>query len=288
MSDNEICNTRLGKIEYCLEGEGTVVLFVHGGHGSCRSDFRQQHLLDNGFSVLIPSRPGYAGTPIESGKSAAATAHLFGALCESLGIKEVFVVGVSAGGPTALEFARLYPGLVKKLVLESAVVKPWFHKLTFEYYGSKIIFHPKRQKRFWVNLCKKLEEDERKTLLGNIKLFSKLNPAEVLQRLNDEEIEVLKTGSVTANDSGSGFFHDVEHRASHIEDITCPVLIIHSRNDGSVPFSHAEYARDHIKNSQLFSAPTDSHFIYIGPGSQEVLQKRLAFLLADCAIAVHA
>ncbi|MBN2280193.1 MAG: prolyl oligopeptidase family serine peptidase [Candidatus Marinimicrobia bacterium] len=83
---------------------------------------------------------------------------------------------------------------------------------------------------------------------------------------------------VTDNNSGTGFIYDVDHRAKNIEQIKCPVLIIHSKNDGSVPFSHAEYANKKIKQSELFVAPTDSHFIYIGQGSEEVLRKRFEFL----------
>ncbi|MBN2050803.1 MAG: alpha/beta hydrolase, partial [Spirochaetales bacterium] len=96
--------------------------------------------------------------------------------------------------------------------------------------------------------------------------------------LNSEEIELLKQAMVTGNDSGEGFFYDVEHRAKDIDTIRCPTLITHSRKDGSVPFSHAEHAHSRIQNSELFEAPTASHFMYFGPGSKEVLERRLAFL----------
>lgn len=31
----EVVKTRLGWIEYCSIGEGTPVLFLHGGHSNC-------------------------------------------------------------------------------------------------------------------------------------------------------------------------------------------------------------------------------------------------------------
>lgn len=278
MQDIRIATTDRGQIEYALAGEGPTILIVHGGHGSCCSDYKQQQLLDAGFSVLFPSRPGYGGTPIESGKTAEATAGLLAALLGALHIGTVGVIGNSAGGPVALEFAKRYPALTRKLVLEAAVVKPWFHPLTFEYYGSKLIFSPKRQARFWQSLRKKLEENETKTLTDNMKRFTKLPPAHVIQRMTPQDIEALKVSMVTGNDSGTGFVFDVDHRARDIERISCPTLIIHSKNDAAVPFAHAEYARDRIPNAELFIAGTDSHFLYIGPGSQEVLNRRLAFL----------
>lgn len=278
MNDIKTCKTEKGKVEYSLTGRGPTVLIVHGGHSSCRGDYGNQVLIDNNFSVLIPTRPGYYGTPITSGTTAEATADLFVALLKKLDIKKVIVIGSSAGGPVALEFVRKYPDMAEKLILEAAVVKPWFHRLTVQYYGVKVIFNPKRQRKFWQNLIKKLNDNPEKTLVDNMKLFTKLNPKTVLERINDDDIKLLKDAMITGNDSGNGFIYDVEHRAKKINEILCSTLIIHSRNDGSVPFSHAEYAHKMIKNSILFEAPTDSHFIYIGPGSKEVLKKRMSFI----------
>jgi pimeloyl-ACP methyl ester carboxylesterase len=241
----------------------------------------QQELIENGFSVLIPTRPGYQGTPITSGKTAESTADLFAALLEKLEIKKVIVIGNSAGGPAALEFAKRYPIIVEKLILEAAVVKPWFHKLTYQYYGAKVVFHPRRQRKFWQNLTNKVIAHPEKTLIDTIKLFTKLDPRTVVDRMSAKDIERLKKAMITGNDSGEGFMHDVEHRAKNIDQITCPTLIIHSKNDASVPFSHAEYAHKMIENSVLFKAPTDSHFIYLGPGSEKVLEKRMTFIKTE-------
>ena len=278
MRNTGICITDRGKIEYSLEGNGTTVLIVHGGHSSCRGNFDQEQLVEKGYSVLIPTRPGYGATPIESGKTAEATADLFAALLETLKIEKVSVIGISAGGPTALEFAKRYPEKMNRLILEAAIVKPWFHRLTIKYYAAKIIFSPGNQKGFWDGLKRKLQNDERKTLLDNIKLFTRLKPEDVLNKMDDDDLRVLKESMVTGNDSGTGFIYDIEHRARNIEAICCPTLIIHSKNDGCVPISHAEYAAGKIKNSELFLAPTDSHFLYIGYGSEKVIEKRMQFL----------
>ncbi len=278
MNGIETCDTEKGRIEYRQTGAGPTVLIVHGGHDSCRGDYGQRILIDNNYSILIPTRPGYRGTPISSGTTAESTADLFAALLKRLDINRVIVIGNSAGGPVALQFVKRYPDVVEKLLLEAAVVKPWFHKLTVQYYGVKVIFNPKRQRKFWQNLAKKLNENQETTLSDTMKLFTKCNPRDVLGRMSNEDIESLKKALVTNNDSGEGFVHDVEHRVKNINEITCPTLIIHSRNDASVPFLHAEYAHKMIKNSELFEAPTDSHFIYLGPGSREVLEKRMAFI----------
>ncbi len=278
MKEIKICGTEKGKVEYVLEGSGPVVLIFHGGHGSCFSECKQQVLINNGFSVLLPSRPGYGGTPIESGKNVEATAALFAALLKKLGIEKVSVIGISAGGPAALVFAEKYPELTEKLVLESAVVRTWFSKLSIQYYAVKVMFNPRRQKKFWSRLKYGLEKNEKKILADNLKLFTKLDPSYILSKLSEREIQSLKEYMVTKNDSGNGFVADVDHRAGDIGKISCPVLIIHSKNDGCLPFSHAEYAHDKIVNSELFVSPAESHFIYVGSGSKETLEKRVSFL----------
>lgn len=279
MEEVRICDTEKGRIEYSLSGNGPTVMVVHGGHDSCRGDYLNFQMAENNFSVLIPTRPGYRGTPITSGRSAEATADLFAALLKELNLKKVYLIGNSAGGPVSLEFARRYPELVQKLILEAAVIKPWFHKLTFQYYGAKIIFHPKRQRLFWQRLEEKLNKSPEKTLIDTLKLFTTLNPKTVLARMSDREISLLKMAMITGNDSGEGFVYDIEHRAKNIHEIICPTLIIHSKNDASVPFSHAEYAAKRIKNSKLIEASTDSHFLYFGPGSKEVFENRMAFIM---------
>lgn len=279
MNEIKNCETEKGSIEYILAGCGPTVLIVHGGHDSCRGNYMQQKIIENKFSVLIPTRPGYRGTPITSGTTAESTAELFAALLRKLEIKKVTVIGNSAGGPVALEFAKRFPETVEKLILESAVVKPWFHRLTYQYYGVKFIFNPKRQSKFWQNLTRQYEKNPEKTLINTMKLFSRLDPKKVINRMNAKELELLKIAMITGNDSGEGFVYDVEHRVKNIEEITCPTLIIHSKNDASVHFSHAEYAHKKINKSQLFEAPTDSHFLYLGPGSNEIHKKRMAFIM---------
>lgn len=70
----------------------------------------------------------------------------------------------------------------------------------------------------------------------------------------------------------------MDHRAKKISTITVPTLIMHSKNDGSVSFGHAQCAHKQIQGAELFSAPVNSHFMYIGSGSDKVLKKRLDFL----------
>ncbi|MBN2442440.1 MAG: alpha/beta hydrolase [Spirochaetales bacterium] len=275
MVKNYKCNR--GTIEYKIRGKGPAVLIFHGGHDSCRGYFKSDVLVDNGFSVLIPTRPGYRGTDLSVGRSCQESAFSFYTLLDTLKIDNVAVIGVSAGGPTALAFAKNHGDKVRCLILESAVTKPWFHYFTFHYWVCRNLLSAKNQGKFWHNLNEKVQKNPYQQTVKTLKLFTKENSKTVYSSYTDKEKDLIKE-LLFDNDSGEGFVPDMEHRAGALKMIACPTLIIHSHADASVPFSHATYAHQQIKSSELFIAPVSSHFLYLGPGSDTVLNKRLDFL----------
>ena len=141
-------------IEYTSKGDGPVILNLHGGHSNSQENFGYQPLLDAGYSILTPSRPGYGRTDVEIGKTAAQTAASLIKLLDHLEIDQVYLIGVSAGGPTAIYLAANYPSRIKKLVLESAASKAWLSRSDFDYKLGKLIFNPKFQHVTWFMLRK--------------------------------------------------------------------------------------------------------------------------------------
>src|SRR5262245_13055488 len=120
-ADSRIVQTSLGPVEYGTRGEGPVILHFHGGNVGHNGWFFLEHLVLAGYQVLTPDRPGYLGTPIDNGGSPEQQADLAAALLERLGIERVAVVGISAGGPGAIEFAARHASRVDAPVLLSAI-----------------------------------------------------------------------------------------------------------------------------------------------------------------------
>src|SRR5262245_40746284 len=118
---SRIVQTALGPVEYGTRGEGPVILHFHGGNVGHNGWFFLEHLVLAGYQVLTPDRPGYLGTPIGNGGSPEQQADLAAALLDSLGIERVAVVGISAGGPGAIQFAARHADRVDALVLLSAI-----------------------------------------------------------------------------------------------------------------------------------------------------------------------
>lgn len=74
-----------------------------------------------GYRLLTPDRPGYLGTLLANNGSPEAQADLAAALLDALAIDTVAVVGISAGGPGALQFVLRHPDRAKALILLSAI-----------------------------------------------------------------------------------------------------------------------------------------------------------------------
>ena len=275
--ESQIIKTDVGTIEYTLEGKGKTVLIIHGGNDNCFTDIKQQHLIDDGYQVLVPSRPGYGKTSIEFGKTASEQADFLKILLDSLKINKAAILANSAGGAVALEFAKKYSENTACLIMEEAITKTWVPKFSAQYFGMKYLMHPKRQSKLWEKQRAEFENTRIKHLNRICKIFSTLKPEYVLSEWDENDIEFYEKMLSQLN-SGHGFINDVDHKAKDIHLITVPTLIIHSPFDKNVPFSHALYAHKKIRNSELFVAPALSHIIYMGKDCKYILDKRISFL----------
>lgn len=283
---SKIIQTTNGPVEFTMEGQGDAVLFIHGGNGTCFSNFRQEPLLREGFRVLIPSRPGYGQTPISAGRTAAEQAGMLAALLSALQVESVSLIGASAGGPTGLEFARRYPAMTRCLILEEAVTTTWVPRWFPQYWAMKWFLHPRRQEKTWQSQRRQFQEDRQAHLISLAKMFSLLDPQEVVSQWDQEDIDYYQE-LLFSFDSGPGFIHTMDHKAMDIQEIRAPVLIMHSMHDRNVPFHHALNAYRKIQGSELFAVPPLSHLIYMGEGKEAVLERRLAFLEAHKSAAVN-
>ena len=122
--NSQIAQTSKGPIEYTLTGNGPMVLVCHGTSSNCFASEVTIPLVEAGFSVLTPSRPGYGRTPLNVGRTAAQAAQALIALLDSLSIQMCSVIAISGGGPTGIALAAGLPQRVSHLILVEAVSSP--------------------------------------------------------------------------------------------------------------------------------------------------------------------
>ena len=121
---SRVIQTPCGPIEYAEAGSGPALLSIHGAGGGFDQGLAlAAPLARNGYRAIAMSRFGYLRTPVPSRPSIALQAAAHACLLDALGLRSAAVIGVSAGAPSALEFALNYSARCKALVL---LVPGWY------------------------------------------------------------------------------------------------------------------------------------------------------------------
>lgn len=274
-----VAETEAGPIEYAEGGSGRVILLLHGGSSSCRERIVHPPLANAGFRLIVPSRPGRGRTPLSVGRTAAAAADAMAGLLAALGIERAMVVAVSSAGPTAVAFAARHPERVSGLVLQSAVACP----------ASSPWGRPASHRRFYTG-CHGL----RWRLLGlaarllprliavrMLAVTSTRDTLDIRARLRRSDLEAVRR-FFSCDSSAAGALADWDHEVSDADlaAVRAPALIVHARDDRSVPFAGAERAHALIPGSQIVAPGAGGHFLWIGPGAEEITQRVISFLKA--------
>jgi pimeloyl-ACP methyl ester carboxylesterase len=274
-----VAQTKEGQIEYTLRGQGPVVLKLTGSMEDCESSGGNAALLGAGFSILTPSRPGYGKTPLSVGRTAPEAADAMVALIDTLGISNVDVIAESAGGPTALYLAARHPERVRKLILKEAVSK-YAKDLNPKNYETVRKFYTSQ---YWYT-CPMLKMmarvAPRKLARVTMSIFGAHDPDEAIKGMSKADIKGLCDFYLRWRGSwNKAANNDLEQTTedSVLDSIKAPTLIVHSREDGSVPFTSAEYSHAHIVASELWEAPTWNHMT-LGHGAYKVDSKVVEFL----------
>lgn len=270
---HQIANTAKGPIEYRLEGRGPTVLVLNGGHCSRNTRLSHERLAEHGCSVLTPSRPGYDDTPSYVGVTAPEAADALAALLDALNIPTADVIGISAAGPTALEFARRHPGKIRKLVLESAVATAWDERTKK---GARLLFG-RTEKITWglARLALKLAPSAVIRII--MRELTTLDVDKVIARMSPDDLAFVRS-IIEASQSGTGFLNDLDHVAGDLSAIAAPILAIYSPFDRAVPPRNALRVARETATCELFEVRADSHLIWIGEFADAVWRRRLTFL----------
>jgi pimeloyl-ACP methyl ester carboxylesterase len=238
----------------------------------CRETIFQKGLDPNKFCFITPSRPGYGNTPLtDYNKTPKETASLIIALLNELKLTKVTVMGISAGGLTALEIAANYPDRVDKLVLMSALTKNWFAKSDSIYKKGKKFFAPPMEKFTW--LVYRLFFRLFPLIMTRI-MFKALSTYRPIEFTEDEFKEVKQL--TTNMRSGHGFVNDLDQTIDQeiLSGITCSTLILHSENDNMLDDSHPQNAKGKIYNSKLITFKNRwGHLLWPGSDYEPILKE---------------
>jgi pimeloyl-ACP methyl ester carboxylesterase len=284
----KIIETKCGKIEIDLtEGEGPVLMGLHGGLGGidqCRAaiDFAAKD-----FRLLSLSRPGFLGTPLESGKSLEEQADLFAAALDELGIDKVAVFSISAGGLTAYTFAARHPERVWALITADSI-SGYYDMPETAGPVTQMIFLSDPGQKILQKMTKAKPDAFIKEIFKSEAYYTKEQMKKHLDFvLNDPYARDFVTAFMNTmypykpRKAGTMNDIDISRTISHlpVEMIKCPVLVVHGTHDADVKFYDGVYAYEHIENAEKIWIEEGSHLCFwINPKSKEAQEQAIAFL----------
>lgn len=252
LAKSSVVMTARGPVEYAEIGRGPAVLMIHGtpgGYDEWLNTLEATHAANDGFRYILPSRPGYLRTPLGDGAAPAEQANVLAALLDELHIRAVAVIGVSGGGPAALQFAIRYPDRCTALVLEEAVVRSLHEPASNLPTGT-------------------LAADYR-----DFQLYLLYEAAGLYGMSKPQYAEAMAIARAQLRASApyslrrAGLLNDLmqEGRIGNwpLSQIHCPTLILQGTADQNVPPADAKYAHAQIAESQLKELPGADHLMII-------------------------
>lgn len=106
------------RVAYIDEGQGEVLMLLHGMAGSSASWRSVIRPLSRQFRVVAPDLPGHGeSTKPRSDYSLGAFAVLLRDLLDELGVTAATIVGHSLGGGIAMQFMYQHPDYTRRLIL---------------------------------------------------------------------------------------------------------------------------------------------------------------------------
>ena len=270
-------------MEAIRAGDGPPVLFVHGTPGGADASLAMgRFLLDAGFALIAPSRPGYLGTPLAGRESFDAQADLHAALLEALGHDRAGLVAWSGGGPSGYRLAVRHPELVSALVAFAAVSGPY--SSPNEGVEDRLVMETRPGN--WL-LRKLVDHAPKTTVNGTLRAEGDLSRSELKEQVSaamadERQAEVVLESARVVGDYArrrEGIKNDrarfTEITSLELERIAAPALIVVGDADVDVPPAHSEFAARMIPGAELLRMERGTHLCLFAHPAARAAQARV-------------
>lgn len=273
----ETVETALGPVELARLGEGPPVLVIHGTPGGSDSSVAMgRFLVDAGFELIAPSRPGYLGTPLGERGAIDDQADLHAALLEELGHPRAGLLTWSGGGPSGYRLAVRHPDRVSALVAFATVSKAY----------------PKPKEKLEERLMMETSEGNwllrflaahapKATVSATLGAEGDLSKAELKDLMaetleDDRKLDVVLTMANVCGDyanrregveSDWARFGKIE--SLELERVTAPTLVINGTADVDVPAAHSDHAATTIPEAEHLVMERGTHLcLFVHPDAE--------------------
>jgi pimeloyl-ACP methyl ester carboxylesterase len=257
-------------------GDGLPVLFIHGGYGGAATTLMPQRdvirtvLPEDSFRLVTYDRRCRGLSEyVDADYTLVDLADDAAALLDYLGIERAVVIGSSAGGPVALQFALSRPGRTIALALPNtgANLMDQSREVSrqrlafverFRSEGARAVFEARRAK------LREAPEGQPGEA-GAEERRARTQAA--LAALSDDDLFRYSTGEVRNFAAYAGF--DFTPR---LAELTMPVCVIHGTADQTVPFAWGKALHEGIPGSEFHAIEGGRHGILSNPEAAAVLR----------------
>lgn len=265
---------------YEVNGAGQPVLFIHGGYGGAESAVVPKLppeivgiLPADRFKVITYDRRN-------AGQSEFSDAHFTladladdaRALHDHLDLDKAIVIGSSAGGPIALQFALTYPERTLALCLPNT--------------GANLMNPARPRSRAFNELVARARSEgdravfeSRKAALRQVPPLSgpragqeaavrrHMEVGRALATISDEALFRLSTGELRNIEAYQGYDF-----TSRLSELTMPVCVIHGTADATVPIAWGEALYAGIPGSEFHAIEGADHGVLLYDGARQALR----------------
>lgn len=113
-----------------------------------------------------------------------------------------------------------------------------------------------------------------RALLGSLTLKSGRDVLATLEPADRATVTALFAGMR----SGAGFLNDLAEYPDTAGEVAQPTLLVATRTDGAVPFTHSETLAAEIPRARLLESTADTHLIWYSPDYPTIAEEIQQFL----------
>ena len=274
--------------KYEDRGSSLPVLFIHGGYGGAAStvapprEVIRDVLPEDGFRVVTYDRRCRGQTEYvaadytleDLGKDAAA-------LLDHVSLDRAVIVGSSAGGPVALQFALTWPRRTIALCLPNTGANLMDASREVSRQRAELVARFRSQGARAVHETRKHRLRTAASAEGQAGADPEQRRAATqaaLEALSDEDLFRYSTGEIRNFAAYLGF--DFTPRLSELKT---PVCIIHGTADQTVPFAWGKALHEGIRGSEFHAIEGGRHGILANAQAAAVLRDWAAGIAAGAA-----
>lgn len=288
---SQLATTQSGPVEYIRQGEGPSVIIFHDAPGGYDQGLAlAAFLVEQGFEVIVPSRPGYLRTPLATGITPENQADAAARLLDKLGIDRASVLAFGWGGPAGLEFARRFPQRTSAAVFVGAAVgrlnPPLAPAVPFPQAVGEGLSGDIGS---WL-YAREAETAPSKALRTAFSIASTGSRSDgeswtafVLD--NPDQLALFRTLALSLSPVSpreTGLRNDLLQVRSlpdiPFKTISAPVLLVHGGLDKAIPVAPVEAAKSLLPNAELLLFPDAGHLLFLGRGASITEERITSFL----------